>query len=207
MQASLLRQSRRSNSYYNNTIMFLSHHQYRIILQSFKSITILSLTFALFAKIVIGEREPNDGCQKPTTQICNIEKYQTAHPFTNILGHPTLTEAEAELHKYGYLTHQQPCGSEIRLFLCSLYVPVCVIDPTTTNRNVLRPCRDECEKARGACRMALAMTNQTWPVEWDCKNFRYQAEDKLCVIRPPTNQQDSNSDLDKSPNLNGISVK
>lgn len=120
----------------------------------------------------------NQKCQPTASYLCTIESYTTIQPFNNSLGHRSLAEANAELFKYSYLFAHAPCNYSIQLFLCSLYLPVCV----TQVDHQLLPCRDECELARSNCASFLRNANQEWPEAWNCNKFPYQREDRLCVI-------------------------
>lgn len=125
-------------------------------------------------------------CQPLDSPFCNIPSYLTVQPFNNTLGHTSLNDALAELHKYAYLLSKDPCKDKIQLFLCSLYAPVCV--SANTWDSLLLPCRDDCEEAKRYCSDDLVLTKSNWPDEWDCRKFNYQSDDKLCVINNAKNE-------------------
>ena len=55
------------------------------------------------------------------------------------------------------------CSPELRMFLCSLYAPVC----TEYGRTTL-PCRRLCLRARRDCYQLMDMFGVAWPEEMDC---------------------------------------
>lgn len=122
--------------------------------------------------------DPNQKCQPIIGALCNINSYQTVRPFNNTFGHTSLQTAINELHKHVYLMSKEPCKSKIELFLCSLFLPVCIISAPIDG--LLLPCRDECEAARAAC--LKEVVDGEWPSEWACNKFNLHQEDKLCVI-------------------------
>lgn len=119
-------------------------------------------------------------CHTVDSPLCmSISNHTTpVSPFLNSFNH-TLSAAIIELNKYVFLLAQQSCGMKIGLFLCSLYVPVCV----ESDRPYLLPCRDECEQARRFCTADLHAANMTWPEEWNCLKFQYYRVDHMCVTR------------------------
>lgn len=131
-------------------------------------------------------QQPN--CQSVETPLCDIPGYMTVQPFNNSFGHTSLTEAIAELHKYGFLFQKEVCRTKIKLFLCSLYAPVCPT-PSTILDKLLLPCRDDCEEARKNCLPSLQEVHDSWSQYWECERFNYHKDDKLCVM--DTNQHQS----------------
>lgn len=139
-------------------------------------------------------------CQPIVGALCNINSYQTVRPFNNTFGHTSLQTAINELHKHVYLMSKEPCKSKIELFLCSLFLPVCIVSAPIDG--LLLPCRDECEAARGACLKEIV--DGEWPSEWSCNKFNLHHEDKLCVInntakRSMPSRQQQPQMLDETP--------
>lgn len=58
------------------------------------------------------------------------------------------------------------CSSELRMFLCALYAPVC----TEYGRMTL-PCRRLCLQAKSDCYKLLEMFGVSWPEEMDCSRL------------------------------------
>lgn len=128
-------------------------------------------------------------CQPKDAPLCNMNSYDTVQPFNNTFGHTSLSTAIAELHKFAYLFKRESCKRKIELFLCSLYLPICVSEKTDAREKVildkiglLLPCRDDCEEARQVCAPDLKMAKSEWPEEWNCRKFNWHREDSMCVI-------------------------
>lgn len=127
------------------------------------------------------------GCQKPDNFFCMMNNtYVVPSPFNNSLGHSSLNDALGELHESFYLFNTPVCGSRIKLFLCSLYVPVCVPNFLRDGqpKEYLDPCRETCTAAREACSTYMKGANDTWRPHWDCNRFKTYVEQPLCVIKP-----------------------
>lgn len=125
------------------------------------------------------EPSVEDSCQevKQLTPLCNITGYETIRPFTNSLQHHDIEKAVAELHKYAFLQTMDGFTTNVQLFLCSLFLPVCVSRNNTFSPFLL-PCREECEKARNHLDRIAALHGMRWP--WDCSHFKPLA-DGICV--------------------------
>lgn len=126
------------------------------------------------------EEQQATRCQPVDSQFCNLPSYSTVHPFHNSLGHTTPADALASLHKHLYLISNDDCRDKLQLFLCALYVPVCV--NSTFVEGILYPCKDDCIAAKDVCKRYYLGYLSSWPSEWDCEKFKFHSEDPLCVI-------------------------
>lgn len=128
-------------------------------------------------------------CQdNPLPHFCNISSkfnYTTLQPFKNYFDHD-LGAAKAELSKYYILLNDPSCRDKIQLFLCPLYLPICVdhnLPPIRERNDLLLPCREECERAMSdECLGILRKAKMTRPKEWDCTKFPYRRDDSLCIM-------------------------
>lgn len=126
------------------------------------------------------EEQQTTRCQPVDSTFCNLPSYSTVHPFNNSFGHNTPHEALASLHKHLLLISFEDCKDKIQLFLCALYVPVCVDNSVVDG--LLYPCKDDCIAAREVCKPYYLRYTSGWPQEWNCEKFKSHSEDPLCVI-------------------------
>ncbi|TNN51864.1 Frizzled-1 [Liparis tanakae] len=127
-------------------------------------------------------------CEPITIPMCQGLSYnQTMSP--NLLGHASQREAVAKMSFFNAMV-QTMCTVDIRLFVCAVYVPPCLVG------EVQRPCRSFCERARRGCGAFMASFDVSWPAELQCDSFPV---DK-CV------SQDSRPDADKTGDLNVVEV-
>ncbi|KAJ8964788.1 hypothetical protein NQ317_016082 [Molorchus minor] len=85
-----------------------------------------------------------------------------------------------------FLSHQ--CSKNIRLFICSVFVPMCsehVPEP-------IQACRGLCEKVKNDCSESLMKIGLDWPQELNCSSFPEPPE--LCMQQPEDNE-DINSEV------------
>ncbi|TNN37818.1 Frizzled-1 [Liparis tanakae] len=143
---------------------------------------------------------PDHGfCQVITVPLCRDLAYNlTVMP--NLLGHGSQDEAGLEVHQFYPLVKVQ-CSEDLRLFLCSVYLPVC-----TVLEQAPPPCRSLCERARLGCEALMIKFGFQWPERLRCENWPVQGE-ALCVWqktpRPPSSQTTRAPDLQttRAPDL------
>ena len=96
------------------------------------------------------------------TPMCIIDVSYKSTTFPNMFGHKTALEAHADMAQYWPLL-EIGCASEIRQFLCSLYVPKC-----TDADSEWLPCKELCQKAKDGCLSVMKKYNFPWPDNMEC---------------------------------------
>ncbi|TGZ64955.1 hypothetical protein CRM22_006114 [Opisthorchis felineus] len=122
----------------------------------------------------------------------------------NAFHHETQEEAGLEVHQF-YPLVEINCSEDLRLFLCSMYTPICV--PNWPYR--LTPCRSLCESARDGCMPVMGTYGFGWPERMNCDLLPEGSE---CVSRRnstvpsgqkiPSNRINPN-EVDKSSRIHG----
>ena len=97
--------------------------------------------------------------------------------FPNTFGHRTQVEAAREMKHFMALV-ETGCSSQSRLFLCSLYFPLCA----PHLRGPLLPCRSLCEGVRAGCAPVLRKYGYAWPARFSCDRYPVKG---MCVRPPP----------------------
>ncbi|CAH8652114.1 unnamed protein product [Schistosoma rodhaini] len=107
--------------------------------------------------------------------------------FPNDMGHATQDDAAQEIGQYTPLV-RTTCSSSLKLFLCSLFFPVC-----TGMKKPLPPCRSLCEQNRKDCEPLMRGFHFEWPKIMNCDRF---PEDSLCIAENKTEKR-----LSKEPSF------
>uniref|UniRef100_A0A095A2U4 Frizzled-1 n=1 Tax=Schistosoma haematobium TaxID=6185 RepID=A0A095A2U4_SCHHA len=100
--------------------------------------------------------------------------------FPNDMGHATQDDAAQEIGQYTPLV-RTTCSSSLKLFLCSLFFPVC-----TGMKKPLPPCRSLCEQNRKDCEPLMRGFHFEWPEIMNCDRF---PEDSLCIAENKTEKR------------------
>ncbi|GFO05460.1 frizzled [Plakobranchus ocellatus] len=117
----------------------------------------------------------HENCEIITVPMCKDMEYnETIMP--NKLGHMKQSVAGLEVQQYFPLV-KVGCSSELSLFLCTLYVPVC-----TMMGQAIPPCRGLCEEARIGCETLMNKFGFKWPENLYCDNFPEEGKD-VCVVK------------------------
>jgi len=105
--------------------------------------------------------EANRKCEKNRALLCN-DLYNSTR-FPNFFKQRSQNDAIEELGQYKQLI-QIECARHLRLFLCSVLMPMC----TMLEENIL-PCRSLCERVVELCWFIMAGTPemQSVPGEWE----------------------------------------
>ncbi|XP_078662745.1 secreted frizzled-related protein 2-like [Branchiostoma floridae x Branchiostoma belcheri] len=89
----------------------------------------------------------------------------------NLLGHETMTEVLDQAGTWVPLLPKR-CHPNTRLFLCSLFAPVCLEHP-------IYPCRSLCEAVRDGCSPVMLKFGFPWPDMLRCDKF--PPDNDLCI--------------------------
>ncbi|XP_045917144.1 frizzled-3a [Micropterus dolomieu] len=103
-------------------------------------------------------------CEPITLRMCQGLPYNSTF-MPNILNHYDQQTAALAMEPFHPMVNLQ-CSSELRMFLCALYTPVC----TEYGRMTL-PCRRLCLQAKSDCYKLMDMFGVSWPQEMDCNRF------------------------------------
>ncbi|XP_012816576.1 frizzled related protein 2 isoform X1 [Xenopus tropicalis] len=94
----------------------------------------------------------------------------------NLLEHDTMAEVIQQSSSWLPLLARE-CHPDARIFLCSLFAPICL-------DRYIYPCRSLCEAVRGSCAPIMACYGYPWPEILRCDKF---PEDHGMCISPITN--------------------
>ncbi|KAB1264588.1 Secreted frizzled-related protein 5 [Camelus dromedarius] len=94
--------------------------------------------------------------------LCHDIGY-TEMQLPNLLDHDTTAEAIQQSASWLPLLARE-CHPDARLFLCSLFAPVCL-------DRVIYPCRSLCEAVRASCAPVMACYGYPWPAILHCGRF------------------------------------
>jgi frizzled 1/7 len=79
------------------------------------------------------------------------------------------------------------CSPDLKLFLCSLYAPLCTILDYA-----IPPCRSLCISARN-CEKIMKTFDFMWPENLECSKFPEDAPDQLCISNNASSKNEQNS--------------
>ncbi|TEA39500.1 hypothetical protein DBR06_SOUSAS2110287, partial [Sousa chinensis] len=102
--------------------------------------------------------------------LCHNIGY-TEMRLPHLLDHDTAAEAIQQSVSWLPLLARE-CDPDVRLFLCSLFAPVCL-------DRVIYPCRSLCEAVQTSCTPIMACYGYPWPAILHCG--RFPAGHSLCV--------------------------
>lgn len=102
--------------------------------------------------------------------LCHSIGY-TRMRLPNLLDQETLDEVSQQSIFWLPLLASR-CNSNTRLFLCSLFSPVCLDQP-------VYPCRSLCESVRDDCEPRMAKYGFPWPGMFACDQF--PVDNQLCI--------------------------
>ncbi|XP_056129223.1 secreted frizzled-related protein 2 isoform X2 [Lampris incognitus] len=102
--------------------------------------------------------------------LCQGIGYNTMR-IPNLLGHETPTEAVQQSASWLPLLARE-CHPDARIFLCSLFAPICL-------DRFVSPCRSLCESVRDSCAPIMGCYGYPWPQILRCDQF--PADHLLCI--------------------------
>ncbi|XP_072006795.1 secreted frizzled-related protein 2-like isoform X2 [Engystomops pustulosus] len=118
--------------------------------------------------------------------ICQHLGY-TEMRLPNLMGHTTIPEVASKTAEWHKLL-QTGCHPYARMFLCSLFAPVCL-------DTFIQPCRSMCQAVRDSCAPVLACHDQSWPESLNCD--RFPAGDDMCLDNLSKEYQNKYEELPK----------
>lgn len=118
-------------------------------------------------------------CEPIKIDMCrNIGYNETSMP--NLVGNELQNEAEYTLQTFSPLI-EYVCSSQLKLFLCATYVPMC----TPKVPVPIGPCRTLCESVRSRCHPVLQGFGYPWPPALDCNRFpKENNHETMCMEGP-----------------------
>ncbi|XP_028041903.1 frizzled-4 [Bombyx mandarina] len=118
-------------------------------------------------------------CEPIKVAMCkNIGYNQTGMP--NLARHTLQADADITLQTFSPLV-QYGCSSQLHLFLCSVYVPMC----TDKVALPIGPCRGLCDSVHARCFPVLHGFGFSWPPELDCTLFPAENNhEHMCMEGP-----------------------
>ncbi|KAF7492559.1 Secreted frizzled-related protein 2 [Sarcoptes scabiei] len=102
--------------------------------------------------------------------LCYGIKYREMR-LPNLLYHETINEVIEQSSSWIQLIHIG-CHTDTRLFLCSLFSPVC-LDQT------IPPCRSLCENVKNSCEPSMKRHGFNWPPMMQCNLF--PIDNNMCI--------------------------
>ncbi|OWF35419.1 frizzled-5-like [Mizuhopecten yessoensis] len=121
---------------------------------------------------LLADAEQRLQCQEVTIPMCRGIGYNFTY-MPNQFNHETQEEAGLEVHQF-YPLVEIKCSPDLRLFLCSMYAPICM----EGYNNHLPACRPVCERARAGCAPLMAQYGFQWPERMNCDKLPLSG---LCV--------------------------
>ncbi|KAF5291472.1 hypothetical protein FQR65_LT01784 [Abscondita terminalis] len=118
-------------------------------------------------------------CEPIKVELCTNLGYN-ATGMPNLGGNELQQDAEYTLKTFSPLI-QYGCSSQLKLFLCSVYVPMC----TEKVMNPIGPCRSLCENVRSRCYPVLEGFGFPWPDTLNCSRFPEENNhEHMCMEGP-----------------------
>ncbi|XP_068188178.1 secreted frizzled-related protein 5 [Antennarius striatus] len=102
--------------------------------------------------------------------LCQKIGYNTMR-IPNLLGHESPAEAVQQSASWLPLLARQ-CHPDARIFLCSLFAPLCL-------ERIISPCKTLCESVRESCAPIMSCYGYPWPEILHCD--QYPADHLMCI--------------------------
>lgn len=121
-------------------------------------------------------KDPNSRCEEIRLSMCRGIGYNLTS-FPNDMNHDTQEEAGLEANQFVPLVEMK-CSPDLRFFLCSLYMPICIED----YHKPLPVCRSVCERSRSGCAPIMQQYSFQWPERMSCERFPVSGDpENLCM--------------------------
>lgn len=118
-------------------------------------------------------------CEPIRVELCTGLGYNVTG-MPNLGGNELQQDADYTLKTFSPLI-QYGCSSQLKLFLCSVYVPMC----TEKVANPIGPCRGLCENVRSRCYPVLQGFGFPWPDALNCSRFPEENNhEHMCMEGP-----------------------
>ncbi|XP_076031260.1 frizzled-4-like [Oratosquilla oratoria] len=131
--------------------------------------------------------DPHPPPPPPGPRTCEVIKIEecagvgynhTSMP--NLVGMDLQSDARDQLESFKPLI-QYSCSSQLRVFLCGMYAPMCTPEVPTP----IGPCRNLCETVRDRCIPVLRDFGYNWPPLFNCSLLPPENNDKhMCMEGP-----------------------
>ncbi|CAD5220040.1 unnamed protein product [Bursaphelenchus okinawaensis] len=112
--------------------------------------------------------------------LCHGMQYSTMR-LPTLLEHDTVAEAIQQSDAWNSLLRLH-CHPETKLFLCSLFAPVCLPEVD----KIIYPCKSLCEKVKQGCEPRMKQYGFDWPDMMKCSKF---PEDNDMCIKPQAQEE------------------
>lgn len=122
--------------------------------------------------------ESSSRCVPKKIPFCAEANYTLIH-LPNLLNQMSQVEIETELNVY-YPLIKAGCSKYLRLFLCTVYAPMCFEQGGGTDIQLV-PCQSLCESVRQGCAEQIAQLVNHWPVALRCNKFPNGKDGNICV--------------------------
>ncbi|CAF1131383.1 unnamed protein product, partial [Didymodactylos carnosus] len=142
--------------------------------------------------ITTGDYRDTRQCQLITYHECKNIGYNMSS-LPNKFNHQDQKDVAMVINQYTALLGIG-CSSDLRFFLCSIYLPLCISSYSET----IPPCREVCERVKKPCEPYIHYMNKPWPDQLDCEQFPWSRDNAICMD-PRKNDQTSNPFSNPSP--------
>ena len=102
--------------------------------------------------------------------MCHGVGYESMR-LPNLLEHDSIKEVISQSSAWIHLVHIR-CHPDTRVFLCSLFSPVCLDRP-------IWPCRSLCQAVQSGCETRMLQYGFPWPDMLNCSHF--PVDNDLCI--------------------------
>ncbi|XP_077376020.1 frizzled-3-like [Festucalex cinctus] len=125
-------------------------------------------------------------CEPIRLRMCQDLPYNATF-MPNLLNHYDQQTAALAMEPFHPIVNLV-CSPDLRMFLCALYAPVCVV-----YGQVSLPCRALCQRAKEDCQRLMEIFGLTWPEDMECNRFpdcdeAYPRREDLQKGSQPTDQ-------------------